>query len=247
MPSVVRFLLYHSGRENVNQRVSTACIQRRDVHALGLQLYRSQRRHGGVRATQHHFSHKIQGTDFFIEEFTSMTTKRSAGRGSRHISLRFYVYSSTLTQCIFDSPTSHSFHGSNSSNSKDNGLVVFRCSIKYKPITFRLHRSGGRTYNIPNYATRFVVPLQFQRVQGWTSASYANEKSNVISVTFDEDKKTPKAIITILVIFLLFAAIPVFLMAPKSVERVTSTTDLYDPSKQQINWVRKQFQPARFF
>jgi hypothetical protein len=63
-----------------------------------------------------------------------MTTKRSTGRGSRHISLRFYVYSSTLTQCTFDSPTSHSFHGSNSSSSKDNGLVVFWCSIKYKLI-----------------------------------------------------------------------------------------------------------------
>ena len=59
----------------------------------------------------------------------------------------------------------------------------------------------------------------------------------MISVTFDEDKGTPKAIITILVIVLLFAAIPIFLMAPKSVEKPTSTTDLYDRSKQ-INWVR---------
>lgn len=76
--------------------------------------------------------------------------------------------------------------------------------------------------------------MQFHRARGWTSASYANEKSNVISVTFDEDKGTPKAIITILVIVLLFAAIPVFLMAPKNFE----TTDLYDRSKQQINRVR---------
>ena len=61
----------------------------------------------------------------------------------------------------------------------------------------------------------------------------------MISVTFDEDKGTPKAIITILVIVLLFAAIPIFLMAPKSVERSTSTSDLYDWSKQQINQVRE--------
>ena len=80
--------------------------------------------------------------------------------------------------------------------------------------------------------------MKFYRARGWTSASYANEKSNMISVTFDEDKGTLKAIITILVIVLLFAAIPVFLMAPKSVEKSTSTTDLYDWSKQ-INWVRK--------
>ena len=111
-----------------------------------------------------------------------------------------------------------------------------------------LHRSGGRTYNIPNYATRFVVPLKFYRARGWTSTSYANEKSNMISVTFDEDKGTPKAIIKILVIVLLFAAIPVFLMAPKIVERSASATGHYDWSKQQINWVRgKQLQSARFF
>lgn len=60
------------------------------------------------------------------------TSKRSTGGGSRQNSFRFYVYTSTLTQCTFDRPTSHSFHGSNSSNSKDNGLVVFWCSIKYK-------------------------------------------------------------------------------------------------------------------
>ena len=101
-----------------------------------------------------------------------------------------------------------------------------------------LRRSGGRTYNIPNYATRFVVPLKFYRARGWTSASYANEKSNMISVTFDEDKGTLKPIITILVIVLLFATIPVFLMAPKSVDKSTSTTKLYDWSKQ-INWVRE--------
>jgi hypothetical protein len=114
----------------------------------------------------------------------------------------------------------------------------FYVGIKCKLIAL-LDRSGGRTYNIPNYATRFVVPLKFYRARGWTNASYANEKSNMISVTFDEDKGTPKAIITILVIILLFAAIPVFLMAPKSNEKSTSTStsDLYDWSKQ-VTWVR---------
>lgn len=62
------------------------------------------------------------------------TSKRPTGGGSRQISLRFYVYTSTLTQCTFDRPTSHSFHGSNSSNSKDNGLVVFWCCIICKLI-----------------------------------------------------------------------------------------------------------------
>lgn len=71
---------------------------------------------------------------------------------------------------------SYSFHGSNSSNSKDNG-------------------SGGRTYHIPNYAT-----------------SYANENSRLISVTLDEDKGTKRAIVTIVLLFLLFFAIPVLLL-----------------------------------
>jgi hypothetical protein len=80
--------------------------------------------------------------------------------------------------------------------------------------------------------------LQFHRAQSKTNASYANEKSSVISGTFDEDKGTAKIIITILVIFLLFTAIPTFLMAPKSVERSTSATDLRDRSKQHIDGVR---------
>lgn len=51
-----------------------------------------------------------------------MTTSK---KSTRHISSRLHVYTSTLTQCTFDRPTSHSFHGSNSSNSKDNGFVAF--------------------------------------------------------------------------------------------------------------------------
>lgn len=65
------------------------------------------------------------------------------------------------------STPSYSFHGSNSSHSKDSG-------------------QGGRTYHVPNYAT-----------------SYANEKSHLISVTFDEDKGAKKTIVAIVFMFLL--------------------------------------------
>ncbi|KAF9569003.1 hypothetical protein CPC08DRAFT_757203 [Agrocybe pediades] len=70
---------------------------------------------------------------------------------------------------------SHSFHGSNSSSSKDNG-------------------SGSRNYHVPNHAT-----------------SYANDKSKLISVKFEEDKGITKAIAAIVSIFLLFAAVPLCL------------------------------------
>ena len=148
-----------AGREKSLTTVSTACIQQRDVHALGLQLYLCQRRHGGVRATQHHFPHKIQETDFSNQEFTSMTTsKRPTGGGSRQISLRLYVYTSTLTQCTFDSPTSHSFHGSNSSSSKDNGLVVFWCSIKYKLIA--LAQIGWSNVQYSKLRNKVCCPIE---------------------------------------------------------------------------------------
>ena len=75
-------------------------------------------------------------------------SKRPTGGGSRQNSLRFYVYTTTLTQCTFDRPTSHSFHGSNSSNSKDNGLVVFSCtSIKYKLIALAQIRWSNVQYS----------------------------------------------------------------------------------------------------
>ena len=79
----------------------------------------------------------------------------------------------------------------------------------------------------------------------------------MISVTFDEDKGTPRAILAIVVAFLLFAAVPVFLMAaktpgcvaeiPKSVEGSTSTSNLLSWSGEQINRVRRQRQAARIF
>ncbi|KIM46331.1 hypothetical protein M413DRAFT_441414 [Hebeloma cylindrosporum] len=69
------------------------------------------------------------------------------------------------------SPSSYSFHGSNSSHSQDSG-------------------SGGRTYHVPNYAT-----------------SYANEKSNLISVTFGGDKGTSRGAIAVVVVFLLVTAV----------------------------------------
>ena len=152
----------------------------------------------------------------------------------------------------FDSPPSHSFHGSNSSHSKDNGLVTkFWYSSKYKleRCHLHLHRTGGRTYHIPNYATRYALSIASSSCPSLkTSTSYANEKSSMISVTFDEDKGAPRVIIIIVVIILLFAAVPVFLMAcktpkymaeiPKNVEGSASSTDLNNWSKEQIIWVR---------
>ncbi|KAF8165483.1 hypothetical protein B0H34DRAFT_241051 [Crassisporium funariophilum] len=71
----------------------------------------------------------------------------------------------------------------------------------YVTLTQCLRRSGGRTYHVPNYATRF---------------SYANEKSKLISVTFDEDKGTSRSIVTILMLFLLFATATLSLVAVKA-------------------------------
>lgn len=157
------------------------------------------------------------------------------------------------TTCFDSLPPSHSFHGSNSSHSKDNGLVVFWCN-EYNLIV--PCRSGGRTYHIPNYATRFVLCIT---VSSWglkASSSYANERSSVISVSFDENKKTPTIIIAIVIIFLLFAAIPVFLMVyktpkymveiPKGVEGSTST-NLHSGSKERINSVRDNSRQLEFF
>lgn len=164
--------------------------------------------------------------------------KKTTSGGTRHIS-RFYVYTSTLTQCTFDSPTSHSFHGSNSSNFKDNGLVALWCN-EHKPHR-TLAQIGWSNVQHPKLRNKVcLLRCSFIVSRVWKQrASYANEKSSVISVTFDEDKGTPKTIMTILVIFLLFTAI--FLMVPKSVERstpTTTTTNLHDWSKQQIDLVR---------
>lgn len=53
-----------------------------------------------MRPTIIFFSHKGKGTEFSNQQSTSMTTsKKSTGNTSRHISSRFYVYTSTLTQC----------------------------------------------------------------------------------------------------------------------------------------------------
>lgn len=92
-------------------------------------------------------------------------TKRSTGGGSRHISSRFYVYTSTLTQCTFDSPTSHSFHGSNSSNSKDNGFVVFWCSINtYKLIA--LAQIGWSNVQYPKLRNKVCCPITISSCPG---------------------------------------------------------------------------------
>lgn len=153
----------------------------------------------------------------------------------------------------FDSlPPSHSFHGSNSSHSKDNGLVACWCNEYYKliePATCA-DREVERTI-FQTTQQGLSSALQFHRARNprlKVSASYANERSSVISVSFDEDKRTLKAIITIVTIFLLFAAIPVSLMAcktpkymaeiPKSVEGSTSTSNLQGWSKEQTNSVR---------
>ncbi|PPQ63435.1 hypothetical protein CVT24_004945 [Panaeolus cyanescens] len=73
-------------------------------------------------------------------------------------------------------PSSYSFHGSNSSHSKDN-------------------RSGGRTYHIPNYAT-----------------NYTNERSNLITVSFDEGKGFSKVINVVIVLLIFATAVPLALI-----------------------------------
>lgn len=42
--------------------------------------------------------------------------------------------------------------------------------------------------------------------------SYANDRSKLISIKFDEDKRTPRAIITVVLVFLLFAAVSLFIL-----------------------------------
>lgn len=101
-------------------------------------------------------------------------------------------------------------------------------------------RSGGRTYNIPNYATRFVFCIAVSSCPELKTSSYANEKSSVISVIFDEHKGTPKTVITILVVFLLLIAIPIVLMALNSTEKSVSTTNFHHWSKEQVDRVRKK-------
>ncbi|KAF7775838.1 hypothetical protein Agabi119p4_4231 [Agaricus bisporus var. burnettii] len=81
---------------------------------------------------------------------------------------------------FLSSPTpSYSFHGSNSSHSRDSG-------------------KGGRTYHVPNYAT-----------------SYANEKTHLISVVFDEHKGATKLIIAIVFMFLLLLGSSAYIVASK--------------------------------
>ena len=86
------------------------------------------------------------------------TSKRPTGGGSRQISLRFYIYTSTLTQCTFDRPTSHSFHGSNSSNSKDNGSVAFWYSIKCKLIA--LAQIGWSNIQYSKLRNKVCCPIE---------------------------------------------------------------------------------------
>ena len=67
-------------------------------------------------------------------------------------------------------------------------------------------RQGGRTYHVPNYAIRFdhahINPFYISQVDRPTS--YANEKSHLISVTFDEDKSARKTTVALVFMFLLF-------------------------------------------
>lgn len=57
--------------------------------------------------------------------------------------------------------------------------------------------------------------------------SYANEKSNLISVTFDEDKASSNAIFRVVVMFLLFAAVPLSIIAwkPSSLHHINAEAE----------------------
>lgn len=69
-----------------------------------------------------------------------------------------------------------------------------------------LSRQGARTYHVSNYATRsdhaHIDPSYISKTDRPTS--YANEKSHLISVTFDEDKGAKKIIVALVFMFLLF-------------------------------------------
>ncbi|KAF9006519.1 hypothetical protein BDQ17DRAFT_1351884 [Cyathus striatus] len=97
---------------------------------------------------------------------------------------------------MFDSTPSPSyyFHGSNSSHSKDSS-------------------AGGRTYHVPNYATR-SDNKSFSGSSPQTKAgnSYANERSTLIEVSFDEERSTRKMILVVFVVSLFFAFPAMYLL-----------------------------------
>ncbi|KAF9534770.1 hypothetical protein CPB83DRAFT_842917 [Crepidotus variabilis] len=87
----------------------------------------------------------------------------------------------------------YSFLGSNSSHSHDNG-------------------TGGRTYHIPNYATRYEK-RSTQRTRQ-TISSYANDRTNLISVTFDEDRGSQRITIIFILAILFITAVPTWMGVP---------------------------------
>lgn len=118
---------------------------------------------------------------------------------------------------LLSSPTpSYSFHGSNSSHSKDSGYVKSQCHPSSRCVDAGF-RQGGRTYHVPNYATRSVYlhtsPFNNSRNGRHVRTSYANEKTHLISVTFDEDKGATKTIVTIVFMFLLLFLSSAYILA----------------------------------
>jgi hypothetical protein len=68
-------------------------------------------------------------------------------------------------------------------------------------------RAGGRTYHMPNYATRCVEPTPFKQRPLYlpisSQTSYANEKSNLISIHLEEHKGTKRGYIVFTLMVLL--------------------------------------------
>ena len=168
-----------------------------------------------------------------------MTSKKPTF-STRQNSSRFYVYTTTLTQCtliaLLLTPSTAQIQVIPKIMGQSPSVIMNTCSFKFSDQAVE-----RTTFPIVQQGLSSTVS-SFPELK--ISASYANEKSSMISVTFDEGRGMPRSLTIVIVIFLLFAIIPVFLMAcktpkytaeiPKSVEGSTSN----NWSKEQNNWVR---------
>lgn len=148
----------------------------RDVHALGVvelsDDYRFNKNKVMVYARHGYIAiYKVRPPkkNTLIQYFTSMTPP-SKKATARHISSRFYVYTSSVTQCIF---IAHILLTLSTAQIQvipkimgwlSSGVIGFHSS------SLVLRRSGGRTYHIPNYATRFVSAVYFHPVHSQNQA-----------------------------------------------------------------------------
>lgn len=119
---------------------------------------------------------------------------------------------------FFTSPTpSYSFHGSNSSHSKDSGCVKNHSNFHSIPYTssgkevehtmFLITPQGSYSLIYPDFTIHAMQRLDLN--------SYANEKTHLISVAFDEHKGANRLIISIVFMFLLLFGSTVYVIVNK--------------------------------